>query len=75
MKRDVGIGEAYWGFFGFKRKIPDKLILKAIIVMPYKSGVDRSFAKLSLQIDDTNDSIELGYIYRKSDGQTPEICY
>ena len=69
------VGETYWRFFGFTRKLPEKLALKAIIVMPYKVGVNTDFGKTSLQIEDTNDFIELGYIYRKDDGQAPEVCF
>lgn len=69
------VGKTYWRFFGFTRKLPEKLALKAIIVMPYKNGVDTDFAKISLPIADTTDSIKLGYIYRKDDGQEPEVCF
>ncbi|WP_444339810.1 hypothetical protein [Phascolarctobacterium succinatutens] len=69
------VGKTYWRFFGFTRKLPEKLVLKAIIVMPYKAGVNTDFGKTSLQIEDTNDFIELGYIYRKDDGQAPEVCF
>lgn len=69
------VGKTYWRFFGFTRKLPEKLALKAIIVMPYKAGVNTDFGKTSLQIEDTNDFIELGYIYRKDDGQAPEVCF
>lgn len=43
--------------------------------MPYKAGVNTDFGKTSLHIEDTNDFIELGYIYRKDDGQAPEVCF
>lgn len=69
------VGKTYWRFFGFTRKLPEKLALKAIILMPYKNGIDKDFAKISLPIADTTDSIELGYIYRKDDGQAPEVCF
>lgn len=73
--RSEEIGKTYWDFFGFTREIPEKLALKAIIVMPYKAGVNTDFGKTSLQIEDTTDFIELGYIYRKDDGQAPEVCF
>lgn len=73
--RSEEVGKTYWRFFGFTRKLPEKLSLKAIIVMPYKNGIDTDFAKISLPIADTKDSIELGYIYRKNDGQAPEVCF
>ena len=69
------VGKTYWRFFGFTRKLPEKLALKAIIVMPYKAGVNTDFGKTSLHIEETNDFIELGYIYRKDDGQAPEVCF
>lgn len=69
------VGKTYWRFFGFTRKLPEKLALKAIIVMPYKNGINTDFAKISLPIPGTTDSIKLGYIYRKDDGQAPEVCF
>jgi len=71
-------GQKWWGFFGFGGSIPKNLSLKAVITMPYKNKnriVDESTTKFIdfinesesnriIKIPGTNDSIELGYIFR-----------
>lgn len=69
------VGKTYWGFFGFTRKLPEKLALKAIIVMPYKNGIDTDFAKISLPIADTTDSIKLGYFIGKMMGKRQKFVF
>ena len=56
-------GEAWYKLFGFSGKIPEKLVLNAVCVMPDIEGADTSFAGEALDID--GDTIELHYMYFK----------
>ena len=64
--RDPECGEDWWKIFGFGGKVPEKLELLAVIVMPYDDQADKSFVgEGPLAIED--DCISLGYIYKNMD--------
>lgn len=65
-------GEKWWKFFGFGRDIPEKLVIKAVVVMPYYAGAETDFGGTELPIE--NDVIKLGYIYRTDDPANQKIC-
>lgn len=65
-------GDKWWKFFGFGGDIPQKLEIKAIVVMPYNANAETDFGGAELQID--NDSIKLGYIYRTDIQGNQKIC-
>ena len=52
--------------------IPQKLEIKAIVVMPYNANAETDFGGAELPID--NDSIKLGYIYRTDIQGNQKIC-
>ena len=58
-------GEEWWKIFGFRRKLPDELVLLAACVMPSIANDDKSFANLALDIYDNKgeDKILLHYLY------------
>lgn len=64
---DVANGK-WWKFFGFEGPIPTKLILNAVIVMPDQDDAETGFAGIQIPIPNSDDVIELHYIYRN---QTP----
>lgn len=68
-------GQQWWEFFGFGGTIPKALKLKAAVVMPYRSNkgtleqhtqkfMDLIQRENIIQLPDTDDRIELGYIFR-----------
>lgn len=65
-------GDKWWKFFGFGGDIPQKLEIKAIVVMPYNANAETDFGGAELPID--NDSIKLGYIYRLDIQGNQKIC-
>lgn len=65
-------GDKWWKFFGFGGDIPQKLEIKAIVVMPYNANAETDFGGAELPID--NDSIKLGYIYRTDIQGNQKIC-
>jgi len=65
-------GEKWWKFFGFGGNIPQKLEIKAIVVMPYNANAETDFGGMELPID--NDTIKLGYIYRSDIQGNQKIC-
>ena len=65
-------GDKWWKFFGFGGDIPQKLEIKAIVVMPYNANAETYFGGAELPID--NDSIKLGYIYRSDIQGNQKIC-
>ena len=65
-------GEKWWEFFGFGGNIPQKLEIKAIVVMPYDANAETNFGGMGLPID--NDTIKLGYIYRSDIQGNQKIC-
>ena len=65
-------GEKWWKFFGFGGNIPQKLEIKAIVVMPYDANAKTNFGGMELPID--NDTIKLGYIYRSDIQGNQKIC-
>ena len=65
-------GDKWWKFFGFGGNIPQKLEIKAIVVMPYDANASTNFGGAKLPID--NDTIKLGYIYRSDIQGNQKIC-
>ena len=65
-------GDKWWKFFGFRGDIPQKLEIKAIVVMPYNANAETDFGGMELPID--NDTIKLGYIYRSDIQGNQKIC-
>lgn len=72
-------GQQWWEFFGFGGTIPKALKLKAAVVMPYRSNkgvleqhtqefMDSIQRENIIQFPDTDDRIELGYIFRDAAG-------
>lgn len=55
--------EAWWKLFGFNGKIPSKLKIQVVIAMPVGDYNDTSFINNTLTFDDSEDSLELHYIY------------
>ena len=55
-------GEKWWKMFGFGGKVPNKLVLNAVCVMPSNTNNDYSFEKQSLNIGG-DDIAKLQYIY------------
>lgn len=55
-------GEKWWKLFGFGGKVPNKLVLNAVCVMPSNTSNDLSFKGQSLNIGG-EDIAELQYIY------------
>ncbi len=64
-------GEKWWEFFGFGGNIPQKLEIKAIIVMPYYDNAETNFGGTELPVG--NDVIKLGYIYRSNNPAKAKI--
>jgi len=58
-------GEEWWKLFGFRRKLPDELVLLAVCVMPSNKNNDYNFANMTLDICDSkgDDKIILHYLY------------
>ena len=58
-----GSGAVWYRLFGFKRPLPEKLIIRVACAMPYpiKGEYDRSFGKRRLPVG--GDEIECHYIY------------
>ena len=71
--RDKKCGPAWWHFFGFGGEIPEKLNLKAIIVMPNAPNTATDFIGKPIQLRENGDQITLGYIYRENGGLKQEI--
>ena len=76
-------GQQWWRFFGFGGTIPNALKLKAAVVMPYRSNkgaleqhtqafMDSIQRENIMQLPDTDDRIELGYIFRDAAGPDEE---
>jgi len=55
-------GEKWWNLFGFGGKVPNKLVLNAVCVMPSNTNNDLSFKEQALSIGG-NDIAKLQYIY------------
>lgn len=64
-------GEKWWEFFGFGGDIPQKLEIKAIIVMPSYDNAKTDFGGKELSVG--NDVIKLGYIYRSDDPSKADV--
>lgn len=75
-------GQQWWEFFGFGGIIPKELKLKVVVVMPYRNNkeaieqhtqefIDSIQKENIIQLPDTMDQFELGYIFR--DSTTGEI--
>ena len=60
-------GEEWWKLFGFRRKLPDKLVLLAACLMPSNANNDENFKNMQLNISDSkgDDKIVLHYLYFK----------
>lgn len=56
-------GQKWWNLFGFRGKMPKRLILYATCVMPDSSSNDYSFENMELKIDE--DLMRLHYVYFK----------
>ena len=71
-------GKDWWEFFGFGGEIPERLVLKAIIVMPNENNPSTDFCRETLKIRNNRvaneDTIELGYIYRAK-GNEPQMMH
>ena len=71
----------WWDFFGFNGAIPNQLIIKTVIAMPYKKYNDEWFARETLNIpylndknEEVNDKLELHYIFFDVNKEDGEIC-
>ena len=53
----------WWKFFGFGGTIPEKLKIKAVIAMPVGKYNDTLFANEALGFPDSNDCLEMHYIF------------
>jgi hypothetical protein len=66
--RNKGIkdNQYWWDFFKLPGKIPQKLCIRAAVMIPYYEGIESSFANEKLYLNDS-DYIELHYIYYNAD--------
>lgn len=57
------ISKGWWELFGFKGAISKKLKIKVVVAMPVGEHNDTSFGEETLFFSDSDDSLELHYIY------------
>ena len=62
--------EGWWKFFGFNGPIPAKLKIRTVIAMPEGDYNDTSFGGEILPIGESNDCLELHYLYFTAEGDT-----
>lgn len=62
--------EGWWKFFGFNGPIPAKLKIRTVIAMPEGDYNDTSFGGEILPVGESNDCLELHYLYFTAEGDT-----